>query len=204
MDYGGRGISVCERWLKFENFLADMGPRPDGHTLDRIDSNGNYEPTNCRWATAREQAANRRNLQLVTFNGVSLTITDWSRKTGIPLAALFARFAKGWSPERCLTQLPKKLPPIEFAGESLSIQEWATRVGINVATLHYRLRIGWSVEKTMTTPRIYEPSEDNILTLDGKTMSVAEWSALKGLKAGTVRARLKRGWPVERALSIVS
>lgn len=85
-DYGGRGITVCERWREsFDNFLADMGERPKGkHSIDRFpNQNGNYEPGNCRWATWKEQHRNRRNNMLVTSNGVTKTAPEWSEETGV-------------------------------------------------------------------------------------------------------------------------
>ncbi len=90
--YGLRGISVCERWLKFENFVQDMGERPsDIHSIDRIDNNGNYEPGNCRWATKREQGSNKRNNRLIEINGVSKTLSQWVRITGRDRGNLIAR-----------------------------------------------------------------------------------------------------------------
>ena len=91
--YGGKGISVCERWRTFEAFYADMGPRPPGHSLDRIDSNGNYEPSNCRWATYREQANNTKRNRFYTYQGTTLTEAQWSRKLGIPDTTLRWRVA---------------------------------------------------------------------------------------------------------------
>ena len=101
-NYGGRGIKVCNRWDKFENFLKDMGKRPEGKTLDRIDVNGNYEPKNCRWATAREQCNNTRRNVFLTYNGETLTIAQWSRRTGINYSTIQNRVKQGHPIEEVL------------------------------------------------------------------------------------------------------
>lgn len=101
--YGGRGITICDRWRVFTNFLADMGDRPSrSHTIDRIDSNGNYEPTNCRWATRAEQQKNRRNARLITFQGRTETAHMWSKILGIPSRTIFNRLNRGLPPEEIL------------------------------------------------------------------------------------------------------
>jgi len=104
--YAGRGIRVCDAWTgSFEQFLKDMGPRPSKkHSLDRIDSNGHYEPGNCRWATVREQLANRRNSQKIEFNGKTQTIGDWALELGIARPTLWHRLVVyKWPVERALT-----------------------------------------------------------------------------------------------------
>lgn len=103
--YGGRGITVCERWLEsFENFFADMGPRPEGCQIDRIDNDGPYCPENCQWADRKAQCRNRRNSRRITHNGKTATIAEWSEVTGIPYFTLIRRVKHyGWSPEKALT-----------------------------------------------------------------------------------------------------
>lgn len=102
--YGGRGIKVCQRWHDYENFLADMGNVPKGLTLERNDVNENYCPENCRWATMKEQANNRRNNHLITFEGETKTIAQWSEETGISAPALLRRISKlGWGIKKALT-----------------------------------------------------------------------------------------------------
>lgn len=100
--YGGRGITVCERWQTFENFYTDMGDPPDGMSIDRIDVNGNYEPSNCRWATPTEQSNNRRSNTYLTAFGKSQTIAQWSRETGIKQPTICVRLARGASHEEAL------------------------------------------------------------------------------------------------------
>ncbi len=99
-DYGGRGISFCERWNSFENFLADMGSRPSRfHTLDRKDNNGDYSPQNCQWATKKEQASNRRSSSLWTSGGVTYPLACWAESLGVKRTTLGARLRKAKSQE---------------------------------------------------------------------------------------------------------
>ena len=102
--YGGRGIKVCDRWNSFESFLDDMGepPTPE-HSLDRIDTNGDYEPENCRWATRKEQQNNKRNNRILEYNGESHTVTEWAARSGIQKITLFKRLQSGWAITKALT-----------------------------------------------------------------------------------------------------
>lgn len=103
--YGARGVKVCARWHAFENFLADMGERPFGKTLDRYPCNeGGYEPGNCRWATKTEQSHNYRNNVWITHEGETRTLTDWAQSVGLSAGALRGRLKLGWSMRRALTE----------------------------------------------------------------------------------------------------
>lgn len=103
--YGGRGVKVDPRWrVSFEAFLADLGERPVGLSLDRIDPQLDYGPGNCRWATKEEQAANRRSTRYLTLNGETLHLEEWCRRLGCKQSALRMRLAKGWPVERALTE----------------------------------------------------------------------------------------------------
>lgn len=101
--YSERGIGVCKRWLKFENFLADMGERPNGQCLERIDNDKGYSPNNCRWATQAEQLRNRRSNVFIEYEGKRQTVRDWSIELGIPFTTLRTRMKAGWKTERVLT-----------------------------------------------------------------------------------------------------
>lgn len=106
-NYGGRGISVCDRWLDFENFLADMGERPDGMELDRIDNDLNYEPGNCRWSTRIDNIMNRRCTRHLTVNGITQTWIEWAGQAGISRGALKQRLKRGWTPEQAVGLKPR-------------------------------------------------------------------------------------------------
>lgn len=108
-NYGARGITVCVRWYKFENFLADMGERPDNLTLDRIDNNLGYYKKNCRWADDTTQARNSRKATHVTIDGETMCIAEWLERCGTSYTTYKKRRSKyGWSMEKALTTPTRK------------------------------------------------------------------------------------------------
>jgi hypothetical protein len=103
-DYGGRGITICERWRDFPNFYKDIGPRPTPkHTVERINNEKGYEPGNVEWATKLVQGNNKRNNRLITFQGKTLTVSQWSRELNLPYFTLMYRIKNGWTAEETLT-----------------------------------------------------------------------------------------------------
>ena len=101
-NYGGRGIKVCERWNSFENFLEDMGDRPKGLVIDRIDNEGDYTPNNCHWTTYKMSANNqrtRKNSRFITAHGKTQTIAEWAREIGVSYATIHLRLTKLFWPE---------------------------------------------------------------------------------------------------------
>ena len=109
--YGAVGVTYSSDWSNYDQFLEDMGERPEGMTLDRIDSSKGYSKDNCRWATPAQQQANRKNCMHLTYNGVTQTAAEWSRSIGLTKAAVWQRIVKyGWTVEQALT-LPKGARP---------------------------------------------------------------------------------------------
>lgn len=102
-QYGGAGVTVCDKWKTFVGFLEDMGERPAGTSLDRIDNNLGYSKENCRWATAKQQARNKKNNVLITISGQTRCVTEWAEVSGIGENALRSRIRAGWANDRLLT-----------------------------------------------------------------------------------------------------
>lgn len=98
-NYGGRGITLCERWHQFENFYADMGDPAPGQTLDRKDNDGPYTPENCRWASRNAQNRNRRGVIQLTVGALTKSVTEWAEISGVSATTIRARLRNGWPAE---------------------------------------------------------------------------------------------------------
>lgn len=115
--YGGRGIAVCDRWRDFKAFLADMGPRPPGTSLDRRDNDKGYSPDNCRWATRREQAENTRTVTLATIDGETCSVGTWAARLRLDASTVRYRIRRlGMTPEQALLATPARKRVNRFDG----------------------------------------------------------------------------------------
>lgn len=173
-QYGGRGVRVCDHWRVFENFYADMG-EPDGLTLDRIDVNGNYEKSNCRWATIKEQGRNMRSNRLLTLHGETRPMAYFTEKYGLSANLIADRLRRGWTVERAILTPNSYIKRwLEVDGIKRPLMEIARERGIHPVTLQDRLNRGWSVEDAISTPA---SDGYTYITFEGETLSVKGWSA---------------------------
>ena len=157
-NYGGRGIKVCPRWRRsFPAFLEDMGERPPGTVIERRKNEQGYMPSNCFWATRKEQGRNKRNNRLLTHAGRTATVAEWAELTGIKRHTIISRLDQyGWDVAKALTvpvgEALRTQHLLTFRGKTLNRRQWAAKVGLSVHTIQCRLRAGWTVEEALSTP----------------------------------------------------
>lgn len=169
-NYGGRGITFCEEWRDFGKFYEwayangyDENAKRGDCTIDRIDVNGNYEPSNCRWVDMKVQCRNRRNNVVIECDGEKHCLSEWAEILGVPYQQLSSRYRRGWSPYEILHGRERVIPTetyrnratnrlLTYKGETHCAVEWAEILGMNVNTIRGRLHRGWSDERTLATP----------------------------------------------------
>ncbi len=166
-QYGGRGITVCERWLVFENFLADMGERPKGLSIERRDNDKGYHKKNCYWGTRKQQMRNRSCTLRVDWEGQLVPLSELCEQLGINYRTAYARLADGKTLEEVLSKKKgcffrdnnPRQRYLTYKGQTKRMRDWAEEFGIKVPTLSNRIKLGWSMEKALNTRVSYSASE---------------------------------------------
>lgn len=162
MNYGGRGIRICDEWLlpnvgfsNFESWAIKSG-YSDNLTLDRINNDVNYEPSNCRWVDRKTQNKNKRNSCYVTYRGERMHINDFSEKFNLSKSAVYSRFVRGWDVERIIkTPINKKeIRTVEYNGKTVTLNELSEITGISPNTIKSRYQKGYSIEKITSKERV--------------------------------------------------
>jgi hypothetical protein len=207
-DYGGRGITVCDRWFDFVNFLTDMGEKPAGLTLERRDNDKGYSPSNCYWATRKQQGINKRNTKFLTFRGETKPLNEWAVITGISRAVIRGRvYTYGWTDEQALSVpvgVLKGGPKlVTWRGKTQSLKAWAEYAGIAPRTLTTRIKHGWSFGQAITRPKHQgKAANDPVVKFKGKSKKLSVWCGLYAIRKKLVEARVRSlGWTFAKAIT---
>lgn len=196
--YGGKGVTICDEWLlSFENFFdwAINNGYNENLTIDRIDSEKEYSPDNCKWSTKKEQAYNRSISVKLTLNGRTMYMTEWAEELGIDKKTLSWRYNNGWSDEEILSN--KKDIILEYNGESKNLLEWSKQTGIKKSTLWDRYNKGWKVKDILT--RKTKDREIKI-TYNNERKTISEWAKIFNVPKSRLNNRYTRGWTDEEII----
>lgn len=219
--YGGRGITVCERWQKFENFYVDMGDKPNGAQLERIDNDDGYKPGNVVWATRKQQANNTINNHFVTHNGLTKTISQWAEDLGEHQRNIVMRLRRDYTHAQALgfEEPPERHSDKQEAqhkirktggvtptvtvlwnGKERLLSEVAKETNIPYDVALRRRGLGWPVERIFS--RKVEPAHGNLLAhpITGEMKYKAELAREFGITRGLLQSRLNSGWTLKQAL----
>lgn len=204
-NYGGRGITVCDRWnMSFVNFLDDMGAKPSAeHSIDRIDNNLGYFPDNCRWADKTTQANNQRGNKLITIGGVTKTLAQWSLESGIQSQIIHGRIERlGWSEQSLLKEVGKQV--FEYRKKRGTLTKLSKFFGFDYDMVRQRItKLGWSLEKAIETPAKFRKDGGSLKSYSacGKSLTLRQWAEETGIKYETILARIRAGKSIEIAVT---
>jgi hypothetical protein len=192
-NYGGRGIRVCERWQVFENFRDDMlGTYQPALQIERVNNHGNYEPSNCRWASRKEECRNRRSNVLIDTPWGRVTVAEAAERSGVGYTTVLRRVHAGWAPDRLL-ELPDDNRLIPTPWGSLTVTEAACRSGVHPRTLATRVALGWHEDRLFK-----QVPASRLIETPWGLLTVAEAAKRSGVGYVTLRLRLRVGWPADR------
>jgi DNA-binding transcriptional ArsR family regulator len=199
--YGGRGITICDRWINsFENFYADMGPKPsEKYSIERMNNDGNYEPSNCKWATDAEQAFNKSTTIMVKCpDGEWLLTKDAAKKYGLNNHTLYSRMRSGIPLDQKVLDYPafNDRQYYSFNGADKTVQEICDETGISDFNLRYHLRQGKTVQDAIDINNTYNRK----YLYQGKEYTITELASLIGVTHSTLNVRLKSGQTLEEAI----
>ena len=180
--YQQLGVSIDPRWMTFANFYTDMGERPIGTSLERRDNRKGYYKENCYWADRKQQMNNTRYNHSVTVGSVTMTVAQWAEYRGLKPITIYSRLYKGWTAEDAIFT--------------------TTEEGKNRASKTRQLRVAEEKAKHVGGSVCYNEQGIRCLTLNGRTLTIREWSNEIGVIPELLDSRIRRGWPVVAALAI--